>query len=473
MKRQKNLPIKKILFSIFFFIFCFNFNINTFVRAIPGDIIYVPGDYETIQFAINNASSGSTIFVQSGIYTENLVINKPLTLIGANGKSVIDGNFTGTVVFVNSDNVSISGFTIKNSGEDFWDSGIRIRHASNCNVSFNIILNNGHGIWLDTSNNSHITNNNVTISQSGIGLGFSHGNIIENNFISSTDACGIGVDYSSGNTIINNTSIENGWGIWFFNSSSNNALNNFLINNIKQVKSDNSNNTWDGNYWNDSNFTGNSYIIDGENIDNNPLVPLANAGLDQTVDEDKILTLNGSASWSYGIISSYKWTFIDLSPKLLTGITANYTFQTPGIYSVLLNITDSFHSWVTDEVVITVLDVTLPTAEAGNNQTVKVNGEVVFDAHGSTDNVGLVNYQWDFGDETIGNSITTTHTYKEVGTYIVTLTVWDEAGNTNLDTITSTVEKNPGLPTWIFFVIGIMFVPIAFIIVKKTRNKPS
>lgn len=48
---------------------------------------------------------------------------------------------------------------------------------------------------------------------------------------------------------------------------------------------------------------------------------------------------------------------------------------------------------------ITVLDITAPVANAGKNQTIYAGSSITFDASNSTDNVGIVSYEWDFGDE--------------------------------------------------------------------------
>jgi len=120
------------------------------------------------------------------------------------------------------------------------------------------------------------------------------------------------------------------------------------------------------------------------------------------------------------------------------------------------------------------LDKTAPTANAGSDQTVKVGRLVIFNASGSSDNVSIVSYEWDFGDGTTGAGLTTNHTYTELGTYNVTLTVKDAAGNTDTDSLTVIVEA-VGIPLWIIGVIGIVTVAgigaaiaIYFLRVKKT-----
>ena len=56
------------------------------------------------------------------------------------------------------------------------------------------------------------------------------------------------------------------------------------------------------------------------------------------------------------------------------------------------------------------------------------------DGSGSTDDYGIVNYKWSFGDNTTASTSvvsTTSHIYAAKGNYKVTLTVVDAAGLSN------------------------------------------
>lgn len=150
----------------------------------------------------------------------------------------------------------------------------------------------------------------------------------------------------------------------------------------------------------------------------------------------------------------------------------DYTINTPGVYAVTLNITDAAGNWATDTVLITVLDITKPVANCGSDQTVNVGATVTFEGGGSTDNVGIVSYGWDFGDGETGTDKTTTHEYTLAGTYTVTLTVEDAAGNQATDAITVTILSNESFPTWIVAIVGVAAVGIvaAAIILWKRRK---
>ena len=74
-------------------------------------------DYTKIQDAIDNSTNGDTIRVFEGTYTENIIVNKSLSLIGNGSEiTVIDGGENGDVVMITADWVNISGFFVIRTG---------------------------------------------------------------------------------------------------------------------------------------------------------------------------------------------------------------------------------------------------------------------------------------------------------------------------------------------------------------------
>jgi len=118
-----------------------------------------------------------------------------------------------------------------------------------------------------------------------------------------------------------------------------------------------------------------------------------------------------------------------------------------------------------------VLDLTKPTANAGQNRTVKVGETVIFDASGSTVDTDIVSYEWDFGDGTTGTGVITTHTYMTPGTYKVTLTVKDAAGNADTDTIVVTVVAVQAFPMWTIGAMITIGIVITAVILFRKHSK--
>jgi PKD repeat protein len=78
----------------------------------------------------------------------------------------------------------------------------------------------------------------------------------------------------------------------------------------------------------------------------------------------------------------------------------------------------------------------LPRADAGGDKSVAVNEVVLLDGSGSTDPDGsIVHYHWDFGDGSTGSDEATTHAYQSSGRFDVVLTVTDDDGNSDSDTV--------------------------------------
>jgi parallel beta-helix repeat protein len=215
-------------------------------------------NYTVIQWAIDNASSGDSVYVKNGTYFENLIINKTINLKGE-GREVtkIIGNGTGDVIKISSNWTSVSKLNINGSGDLWYDAGIKAEGIKNCNViDNNISSNNGCGVliynsanikiennicnfndqwgmWIDTVTDSVILNNSVSYNiNNGIHLNHvSNYNIIENNTCNfNRKGHGINSESCHYNIINNNTCNSNGAsGIVLWNSDSGN--NNYITNN--------------------------------------------------------------------------------------------------------------------------------------------------------------------------------------------------------------------------------------------------
>jgi len=85
-----------------------------------------------------------------------------------------------------------------------------------------------------------------------------------------------------------------------------------------------------------------------------------------------------------------------------------------------------------------------PIADAGDDKTVDVGEEFSLDASSSSDDEKITSYEWNLGDGATKSGETITYTYNSEGTYTVELTITDESGNTDTDSIEMTVEKSGG-----------------------------
>jgi len=169
------------------------------ISVITKEVIYVPDDYEKIQWAVDNASVGDTIIVRDGVYVENIDINKPhLTIKSENGSAnciVMADDLYDCVFEITADNVNISGFTIKGAEEDYAGIGLE---GDYCIISENSIENNYCGIGLGKSNKNSILGNRIENNSLGIRLSCSNKNTISGNSIEN-NRVGIFIGYSHNN----------------------------------------------------------------------------------------------------------------------------------------------------------------------------------------------------------------------------------------------------------------------------------
>jgi len=171
--------------------------------------------------------------------------------------------------------------------------------------------------------------------------------------------------------------------------------------------------------------------------------PVADAGPHQRVDEDTLVTFDGSGSSDNLKVVNWTWTFTDGTPRTLYGVKPTYQFDRPRRVAVQLNVTDEAGNWQVDTMTVTVLDITSPVADAGPDQVVDAGATVIFDGSGSKDNAGITKYTWTFNDGTGDIELTgdgPSHTFNVPGLYNVVLNIRDAAGHEDTDALNVTVN---------------------------------
>ena len=100
----------------------------------------------SIQSAIDNAVAGSTIIVQNGTYSEDLIVPKELSIVGQD--AIIKAKDYAFNILPTANNTSVSGFNILVSNDDGY--GI-IVNASDCKITDNTISGGLVGIFSGAS----------------------------------------------------------------------------------------------------------------------------------------------------------------------------------------------------------------------------------------------------------------------------------------------------------------------------------
>jgi parallel beta-helix repeat protein len=424
--------------------------LNSFYFKVPqasGTIRGVPNPYPTIQAAINAANPGDTILVAVGTYSEHVVVNKSVTLMGTNRASILTGakSISTRVVDVSVGNIKISGFTVQCVGTQKgiyvigspsnilsniiitdnaiigkFNVGVFLGDCINSVVTNNTFNQNYYSLRLCESNyntvknnqinasiyyginlyavcqHNNITSNTLTNNEYGILLEYSNYNTIDLNQIKSSTQYGIRFSYSFMCLIKGNNIMNNYYGVYVWNCSQNQFYYNNFIDNTLQVDKYNATltaNMWDnnlrpgtkGNYWSD--YTG---VDDGSGVGRWGEARYAG----DHVGDTKI---------PHSQVSGVSWFGLDWYPLM------HPWTPVPGKYPVAI--------------------FTYTPPQPIENLPATFNASKSYDPDGI-----IISYKWDFGDGTpiveINQSITT-HTFTKAGTYLVTLTVKDNDGLTN------------------------------------------
>ncbi len=158
--------------------------------------------------------------------------------------------------------------------------------------------------------------------------------------------------------------------------------------------------------------------------------PICDAGGPYITQVGQPILFDGTGSYDPdGSIVSYAWSFGDGWSG--SGATTTHSYQTAGVYSVTLCVTDNhaIESCCHTEAFVEHAPEP-PICDAGGPYGAPEGEPVLFDGTGSIPWSGhtIVSYAWEFGDGDTGSGPTTTHVYATNGTYLATLTVEDDHG---------------------------------------------
>lgn len=213
------------------------FSQQLFARQIRVDI---NGQQKSLSSAVAAASRGDTILIKAGVYKESmLAIQMPLALLGEKG-AIIDGQFQGHILDIQSDSVVVKGLTLRNVKKSYTKdfAAIHIYRSAHFVIEQNNLQQMHFGILVENSNRgsiraNRIIGNAVKEESSGNGIHCWHSSRlqIEGNYVKQMRD-GIYFEFVSHTEIKDNISLHNvRYGLHFMFSNDNRYSNNRFQNN--------------------------------------------------------------------------------------------------------------------------------------------------------------------------------------------------------------------------------------------------
>lgn len=196
---------------------------------------------QTLQRLIAAARPQSIVTVPAGVHHVHLNIDKPLTLVGAEG-AVLDGAGSGDVIRIAAPNVTVRNLTIRESGSDLttMDTGIYVeKKARDATIVNNDLEDVLFGIYLDGAAGTKVIGNRIRgLSRlrradrgDGIHLWSDTGVLVEGNDISQTRD-GIYIYISPHNKIVGNRIHDVRYGIHYMYSNDDVVAGNISFGNL-------------------------------------------------------------------------------------------------------------------------------------------------------------------------------------------------------------------------------------------------
>ncbi len=272
--------------------------------------------FTSLKIGVDAVKNHGTLYLGSGTYSETVLINKTVTILGAGSDitQVIAPNNLGydeAVISILQPRCIVQNLSI--IGSDLAKKGVGINIETTANTLSNIVISGfryGLRFWWAKGENL-VSSINITSCHTGLYGSYSYDNKILDSIFSNCDEYGVFLDAGSDrnlidgnsfdnneyalrikgstlNHVVNNTIKNNQRGMYFCCGARNNTNNrNILINNQEWNANDQYRNIWDlngiGNYWDDysgidSNHDGigdTGYVItEGYSVDRYPIVDL-------------------------------------------------------------------------------------------------------------------------------------------------------------------------------------------------------
>ncbi|KYK31064.1 MAG: hypothetical protein AYK22_02645 [Thermoplasmatales archaeon SG8-52-3] len=435
-----------------------------------------PGWYDathvkTIQEGINNATTGDMVYVYSGTYIENVIVDKTVDLTGENkDTTIIHGlDESDNAVKITSAWCNISEFTIENGGsnsggirvnsdhcsiyntifDDNIDRGVFVESSDYTEIIDNIFTDNNQGIYVYMSDYTTISTNDIKNNKdngilclsskyceiisntielnSGIGVYLNNQcdyNEIIGNTVSSNEEVGIRLYQSDGNTVSDNIVNNNGGptedgGFVCFYSHNNEIFGNDVDSNYNQgifIELSNSNTIYENNIHDNDIYGINCDSSNNNEIYNNNIYDNTQNGIDDGTNTWYSSILEQGNYWDDYTGDDNNWDGIGDSPYDIPGDSNQdeYPLMTP------YGPPKADFKYSVDE------------------KNVSFDGSRSYDYDGT-----IITYEWDFGDGNTGNGLNVDHTYTEDGDYDVTLDVTDDDGKTDSTIKSVLVDSTP------------------------------
>lgn len=268
--------------------------------------------YKSIQDAIDNALDGYTVYVQEGIYFEDIIITKSIDLHGENKYStVIDAKYlnrskTVNIVHIKATEVIFDNFTITDSNLSVYTQDFG-----------SIYINNSQGVQISNI----IILKQRAYADAGIIIKYSSDILIENNRIRSSMPASVGIGFVASSSVqIKYNRIEGDF-LWGISAGPENVLieGNVICNATMAIEVKGS-----------SPFTNDSIQIVGNQIENNDYGVLLRNSKDVRVERNNFINNDQNAGFDTCISNIWNKNYWD-GPRMLPVIIKGYIHTMPAL----------------------------------------------------------------------------------------------------------------------------------------------